>query len=79
MGIFIDYMPRITYLYQSVKQNNGLSNFTSEKYPLHQQTFWWFRFSILPLMPRYLKNVQNETIRHISVGNTLGYYFIKTW
>jgi len=32
-------------------------------------------FSDLPWLPKHLKKyVQNETTRHISVGNTLGFY-----
>jgi len=64
----------LTYL---IKGELGEFQIYFRKIPLHQQNFWWFRFFLIPLgCLRYLKNVQNETTKLFSVGNTFsqGFY-----
>jgi len=56
------------------KGEQGVILIYFRRIPLHQQKF--LVISVLsnsPWLPRYLKNVQNETTKHISVGNILGY------
>jgi len=46
------------------------------KTPLHQQNFWWSRFFLIRLGCREIwKNVENETTKLFSVGNTFSTCF----
>jgi len=45
--------------------------FTLERYPCINKNFWWSLFFLISLGCRKIwKNVQNETTKRFSVGNT---------
>jgi len=62
---------RLFWTSPNFKRNNETSRFTLERYPCINKIFRWSRFFLnSPWLPRNSKNIQNETTKLFSVGNT---------
>jgi len=60
-----------SWLALRIKGELGEFRFTLERYPCINKYFWWFQFFLIRLGCRDIwKNVQSETTKRFSLGNT---------